>query len=219
MSVITLSPRRVLATRETAWARGLARALARIGATPNAVSLAGVVWALAASAAFFVVPPLAGPPRAIACLLAAAAIQLRLLCNLLDGMLAVEEGLKTPLGDLYNEIPDRLADVAILVGAGAAVRDLPGGLALGCAAAIAALFTAYLRVLGGSLGVTQPFTGPMAKQHRMFVLTVAALCGAAEAALGLPLRAMLAGLAVIVIGAIATAGRRIALIADELEAR
>src|SRR5262249_59109954 len=111
------------------------------------------------------------------------------------------------------------AGVAILVGAGAAVRDLPGGLALGCAAAIAALFTAYLRVLGGSLGVTQPFTGPMAKQHRMFVLTVAALCGAAEAALGLPLRAMLAGLAVIVIGAIATAGPRVAPIPDRPGAR
>jgi phosphatidylglycerophosphate synthase len=214
MTTAVLSPRRALATRNAAWAKRLARMLRELGATPNAVSVAGVVWALAACAAFALVPSMTGAARATAFVCAAAAIQLRLLCNLLDGMLAVEEGLKTRLGELYNEIPDRLADVAILAGAG-----LAGNRALGCAAAIVALFTAYVRVLGGSLGLTQYFTGPMAKQHRMFVLTVATVWSAGEAAFGAPPRALQVGLAVIVCGAIVTAWRRIRLIAREMEGR
>jgi len=214
MNAGVLSPRRVLATRETAWARRLARMLHEHGATPNAVSVAGAGWALAACAAFALVPSLSGTPQAIAYLAAAAAIQLRLLCNLLDGMLAVEEGLKTKLGDLYNEIPDRLADVAILLGAGAA-----DNVVLGCAAAIAALFTAYIRVLGGSLGVEQRFSGPMAKQHRMFVLTLAAIFGAGEAAARTDPHAMRVGLLIVVVGAIVTAGRRTRLLARDMGAR
>jgi hypothetical protein len=98
-------------------------------------------------------------------------------------------------------------------------RDLTGGLVLGCAAAMAALFTAYIRVLGGSLGLTQRFTGPMAKQHRMFVLTIAALCAAGATALGMTARAMPIGLAIITAGSIVTAYLRIRAIAREMESR
>ena len=73
---------------------------------------------------------------------------------------------------------------SILVGAGYSLRYVTGGVALGWAAAVAAVFTAYVRLLGGSLGVTQHFIGPMAKQHRMFTLTLAALLSAVEALLG-----------------------------------
>ena len=166
-----------------------------------------------------VAPAFTGTGATAAFAVAAAAIQLRLLCNLLDGMLAVEERLATPLGELYNEIPDRIADVVILVGAGAAVRDVTGGLELGCAAAIAAVLTAYVRALGGSLGLTQSFAGPMAKQHRMFVLTIACIGAAVESAFGLGSRAILVALAIIAAGSIVTAGRRIGSIARELEAR
>ena len=34
------------------------------------------------------------------------------LANMLDGLLAVEGGQQTKTGELYNEIPDRIADVA-----------------------------------------------------------------------------------------------------------
>jgi phosphatidylglycerophosphate synthase len=147
------------------------------------------------------------------------AIQLRLLCNLLDGMLAVEQRLGTATGPLFNEIPDRLADLAILVGAGRAVPELSGSAALGWMAAIAALFTAYVRLLAGSLGLTQDFSGPMAKQHRMFVLTLGALAGAIEAAAGAPPYAVDGGLAMVIAGAAVTAWRRIVRAAAELEDR
>ena len=212
------APRRVLATRHAGWAKALAHALGRARVRPNSVSIASVGFALIAGVAFHIVPSLTPGRQATALLAAAAAIQLRLLCNMLDGMLAVEEGLKTRTGDVYNDLPDRVADVLILVGAGYSIRYLPAGAALGWAAAVVALFTAYVRLLGGSLGVTQHFIGPMAKQHRMFTLTLAALLSAVEAISGMPARAMPIALGTIVVGSVATAWRRTARIMRELEA-
>jgi phosphatidylglycerophosphate synthase len=211
-----MTPRRSLATRDAAWSIAIARRLAQRGMTPNAVSMLGVAFAIAAAAALAVAPALAAAPRAATLLVAAGCVQLRLLCNLLDGMLAVEEGLKTPAGDLFNELPDRIADVVILVGAGYAVREEPYGLALGWSAAVVALFTAYVRVLGGSLGVTQHFIGPMAKQHRMFAFTLAVIIAAGETLLGLRPQAMVWGLAVITVGSLITVARRTNRIVAEL---
>lgn len=150
---------------------------------------------------------------------AAAGVQLRLLCNLLDGMLAVEEGLKTKTGEIYNDLPDRVADVLILVGAGYSIGHLPYGPILGWAAALLAVFTAYVRVLGGSLGLTQRFSGPMAKQHRMFTLTLSTLLAAVEALFALPARAMPAGLAVIAAGSLVTVAGRTQRMLAEAKAR
>jgi phosphatidylglycerophosphate synthase len=213
------APRRVLATRNAGWAMALTRTLAAWGVRPNAVSVAGAGFALASGAAFYCSSGAAHGGRGALLLAAAAGIQLRLLCNLLDGMLAVEAGLKSRTGEVFNELPDRLADVLILVGAGYAVRELAYGATLGWAAALAAVFTAYVRVFGGSLGSTQHFIGPMAKQHRMFALTVATLLAAVEAMLDMPSRAIPAGLAVIVVGSVATAIRRTRRILCEVGAR
>ena len=51
-------------------------------------------------------------------LLAAGGIVVRGMGNLLDGMVAVESGKASPFGELFNEISDRVADIAILIGAG-----------------------------------------------------------------------------------------------------
>ena len=50
--------RRVLATRDTDWARSVARVMAGTGVRPNGVSVAGVAFALAAATAFVVSPAL-----------------------------------------------------------------------------------------------------------------------------------------------------------------
>lgn len=213
-----VTERRELRTRNAGWARRLARQLARLGVRPNAVSIASVGFAAGAGICLATAPVARGGARAALLVAAAALVQLRLLCNLLDGMLAVEQGLAAPNGVLYNEIPDRIADVLVLAGAGYA-ESAPWGAALGWTAAALALFTAYVRVLGGSLGVTQSFAGPMAKQHRMFTLTVAAMTSAAETWLGLPMRALPLGLSIVVFGSIMTIGRRIHRMSKELEAR
>jgi phosphatidylglycerophosphate synthase len=213
------APRRKLATRSAGWAVALSRWLGRIGVRPNTVSIAGVAFAAVAAVAFALGPELDRRNQAALLLVAAASIQLRLLCNLLDGMLAVEEGFKSRTGEIYNDLPDRVADVVILVGAGYSVRFLAFGVPLGWAAAVLALFTAYVRVLGGSLGVTQHFIGPMAKQHRMFTLTVATLLAAVETLLDMPSWAIPIGLGVIVVGSIVTVFRRVERIAGEVNAR
>jgi phosphatidylglycerophosphate synthase len=103
---------------------------------------------------------------------AAGLIQLRLLANMLDGMVAVASGRASPLGELYNEVPDRVSDAAVLIGLGYA----PGGSPeLGYAAAALAVFCAYIRAVGKSAGAGSDFRGPMAKQQRMFTVTVTAL--------------------------------------------
>ena len=216
----SLAPaRRVLSTRDARWARTMAHGLARAGVRPNAVSIAGVVFAAGACAAFAGVPDRSPLAAAVLLVVAAASIQLRLLCNLLDGMLAVEEGLKSATGEIYNELPDRLADVLVLAGAGYALPYVRVAPMLGWLAAVLAVLTAYVRVLGGSLGAEQPFVGPMAKQHRMFTLTVAALAGAVEAIWGLQIRSLSVGLLAIVVGSAVTVIRRIRLIAGEVNAR
>jgi phosphatidylglycerophosphate synthase len=185
--------------------------------TPNQVSVASLVFAALAAFAFQRAGTSGPTPGWLVA--AVAGIQLRLLCNLLDGLLAIEGGLKSKTGDLYNEIPDRAADILILVGAGVALPALPWGMRLGVSAAILAVLTAYVRLLGGSLGLQQDFVGPMAKQHRMFTLSVGSLAAAIEYALLGSVIALWAALAVIVVGSAVTLARRIRRIALGLQAR
>ena len=167
--------RRPLKSRRSAPIRRLAAALAARRVSPNAISIAGVVAATAGAAAL-VAAPHAGFAARVALLAAAAlAIQLRLLCNLLDGLVAVEGGLGGPDGELFNEVPDRIADSLFLVAAGYAA-SMPE---MGWAAALAAALTAYVRVLGGALRQRQDFSGFMSKPRRMALLTAACLVAVA----------------------------------------
>jgi phosphatidylglycerophosphate synthase len=179
------------------------------------VSAASVAFSLAAGAAFVLVPHAPAAWQAVLLVAAAAAIQLRLLANLLDGLLAVEGGLASQTGELWNDVPDRVADVAILVAAGYAT-DWEW---LGWTAAAGALLTAYTRVLGGALGTRQYFDGPMAKQHRMALVTAACLLSLLELAFGFEGRLLAAALMVVAAGSLLTAVRRLRLVAGELRAR
>lgn len=115
-----------------------------------------------------------------ALLLAGGLVQARLLCNMLDGLVAVECGKGGPTGDFFNEVPDRVEDALILGAAGwAAGRPL-----LGAVAAWLALATAYVRAYRVTRGHGQDFCGPGAKPHRMFVVTVGAIVAAAGAFVG-----------------------------------
>src|SRR6185369_7483274 len=212
--------RRPLKTRQRRWAQALAARIAATGVSPNQISVTSLFFALVGCACL-VASPRVGRPGVQALLLAAAAgsIQLRLLCNLLDGLVAVEGGKRTPTGEIYNDAPDRAADVALLAGAGYAVQSVPWGADLGWAAATAAVVTAYVRYLGASMGTPQFFIGPMAKQQRMAALTLACLAGAGEAIAGWPGYAIPAVLALVVAGAAVTVARRLHAIARAVEAR
>lgn len=196
--------RRPLASRGTAWAQALTRLLARAGATPNAISVAGMGAALLGGACLWGAGGAADGPRTALLLGGALFCQMRLLCNLLDGMVAVEAGRGTPDGAFWNEFPDRLSDALILLGAALGT----GQPALGWAAVAAAFLTAYIRELGVSCGAPADFSGPMAKPHRMALITGAAVLSLAEPWWQGSGQVMALALWVVALGAAATALRR-----------
>lgn len=209
--------RRPVPARETGWAHRTAPKLQRLGLTPNQVSIASVVFAAVAAACFVASARVADGPRIVLLLIAAAMMPLRLLCNLFDGMLAVEGGMKSPVGGIYNELPDRFADTLFLAGAGYAVADFAWGVQLGWAAATFSIIVAYVRGLGVTLGTPQYYDGPMAKPRRMHVLIAGCVLSSLEIVAGWPRGSVLAvALAVILIGEMLTIGNRVRLIAAYL---
>lgn len=165
--------RRPVAARNSGWAGRAAQWLAATEVTPNQISAGSVGFAALAFAAFWVSAHVSALPRALLLISAAGACQMRLICNLLDGMVAIEGGKKAPDGPFWNEAPDRAADMLILVGLGLAA-GAPGH---GWAAAALAVLTAYLRELGRAEGLPADFGGPLAKPQRMAVVTGGALLG------------------------------------------
>ena len=210
-----MAERRPLKSRSSKWANALASQLVRWRVRPNAISLFSIAFALIAAAGFFLSRNADAKQRLIWLLVAAAGIQLRLLCNLLDGMVAVEGKLGSKTGEIFNDFPDRIADPIIIVPAGYAI----GIAELGWLAGLLAVMTAYVRVLGGSMGVPQDFRGPMAKPHRMATLTVAAIADGVAGLYNWRGRLLLIALAILVVGTIVTMARRTARIARELNAR
>ena len=202
------SERRPLKTRDVAAFQRLASWMVARRLRPNAISFSSIVFAAAAGAC------LAGTsssPSRWLFVLAAAFAQLRLLANMLDGMVAIGSGTPSALGDMWNEVPDRIADSLILVGAGYA---LGGSIVLGYVATMFALFTAYLRAFGATHGVKGLFLGPMAKPHRMAAMTAACLWAAVvptswPGGIGLQPGAMTIALWVIVLGGVVTVVRRL----------
>ena len=158
--------RRPLKTRSAGWAGALARGLGAAGLSPNAISTIGILFAALGAWAF-----IEASGNRWMWLIGGLCIQMRLLANMLDGLVAVEGGRKSATGALFNEVPDRIEDALLLVAAGYA----GGSPELGYGAALLAFGTAYIRATGGALGFAQDFVGPMAKQHRMFALTLGAI--------------------------------------------
>ena len=201
--------RRPIKSRDLKIAHRMANALIARKVSANVISVISVFFAAVAAAALVATARVEEPQARLGFVLAAVFIQLRLLANLLDGMVAVGSGRASAVGELYNEVPDRIADGLILVAAGFAAGSLP---ALGYVAALLAVFIAYLRALGGTVGARHLFVGPMSKSHRMAALTAACLYSAA-----MPMhRAMLVVLAVVILGAVVTSVRRLWRIAAQL---
>src|SRR5438045_4216085 len=176
----TTTARRPLKTRQKEWAKAIAHFLVRQRVHPNVISVMSIIFAALAGVALSSSSYSTPPHRVLLLLVAVAGIQLRLLCNMLDGMVAVEGKMQTKSGEIFNDLPDRISDALILVPAGYAVPELPYGPVLGWCAALLAIFTAYVRLLGGASGLTQSFMGAMAKPHRLAALTVACLLSVVE---------------------------------------
>jgi len=191
--------------------------LARRGVRPNVISVASAVFAAGAGACLWSAGQAAPATLAWHYLGAALLIQLRLLCNLFDGMVAIEGGFKTKSGEIFNELPDRFADAFILIGAGYSIAASDWMPWLGWLAAVLAVLTAYVRALGASAGAQQEFCGPMAKQHRMALMTLACVGAAALAWLKVEFALMPWALGLVAAGCMVTVFRRARRIIRALE--
>lgn len=162
----TSDSRRPLTSRDTNWAKQTATFLAKNNVSPNFISILSMLFAGLALLAFYLDSTTSGL-HVLYMVLAIAGIQLRLLMNLLDGMVAIEHNKKSAVGGLYNEVPDRVSDTLIIFGVGLTVKQMHYGMDMAYLAIIIALATAYIRALGASLNCGHFFLGPMAKPHRM----------------------------------------------------
>lgn len=208
---MTDANRRPLTSRDTRWAKALAARLVASNVTPNQISQASVGFAALGFLLFWAAAGSTGILQALCLILAAATVQLRLLCNLLDGMVAIEGGKSAPTGPFWNEAPDRAADALFLAGAGLAAHHP----VLGLASAALAVATAYVRELGRAEGFPPDFSGPMAKPHRMAALTIGSLLAVVYA----PAWTLQATLWIIALGTAATILRRSLRLLSNLDAR
>jgi phosphatidylglycerophosphate synthase len=161
---IESADRRPIAARNWRISQTLAGWLVRRGISANAISVFGMLCGIAAGLSLAATTLLPDFVR-LFWLLSALLILLRLLANMFDGT-------ASPLGELFNEVPDRVSDAATLIGLGYAAGGAP---VLGFVAACVALFVAYVRTVAKTAGAPQDFCGPMAKPHRMFAVIAAGL--------------------------------------------
>jgi phosphatidylglycerophosphate synthase len=210
--------RRPIATRNRKWAQDATAWLASRKVSPNAISIAGMCACIVAGCALGITSIV---NYRILWLIAAAGAQLRLTANMLDGMVAIASTRTTKTGELYNEVPDRVSDAAVFIGAGLAWS---GNTTLGYIATILAIFTAYVRAAGKIAGAPNEFCGPMAKQHRMLVITLVCLFAALTprswqfiTCYDLQIGVMTLGLLIIIAGSIITVIRRLARISRALK--
>jgi phosphatidylglycerophosphate synthase len=210
MEPYQVGDRRPLASRSWKISERIAQWLAAHHVSPNAISIAGMFCGIAAGAMLFVTQTL--PQGWIFWLGGALCVQLRLLANLFDGMVAVLRQIPSPVGELFNEVPDRVSDAATLIGFGYAAGS---NSLLGFVATIFAIFLAYLRAQGKVAGGHQEFCGPMAKQQRMATVTITAvICAIFPAAVAWKLPTI--ALWLIIFGCLITCARRLQRISAAL---
>jgi phosphatidylglycerophosphate synthase len=171
-----MNNRREVTSRDSKFANRAALWIANMNISPNTISVLSIVFSIITLFSFYL-DSVNYLNHLLAMILAIVGIQGRLIMNLLDGMVAIEFNKKSLVGGLYNEVPDRISDTLIIFGAGLLVAKYKFGMDLAYFAIILSAFTAYIRTLGASLNSPHFFSGPMAKQHRMALITISCVIG------------------------------------------
>lgn len=146
--------------------RPLAARLARAGITANQVTVAAGLGSVGLGAALCLAP------RPWLFLVLAPWMFVRMALNALDGMLAREFGMESPLGTYLNELADVVADTTLIL---PFALHGPGALAAGLALAFAATVSEFAGALGAGLGAGRRNEGPMGKSDRALLLALLAL--------------------------------------------
>ncbi len=138
--------------------RPTARLLADAGVTANQVTLVTMGVSLATG-----ITVLLYLDSAVVLWLIPGALLVRLANNHIDGLLAKEHGMKTPLGGILNELSDVFCDAALYLPL-AWVAGISSGLVV--LAVFLGLMTEMVGVAAVSVGATRREDGPMSKKPR-----------------------------------------------------
>ena len=147
--------------------RPVCNGLARIGVTANQVTVSAMLLSIAVGALFAL-----NPSEAWAAFLVPAALFVRMALNAIDGMLAREHGMQSPLGGILNELGDVVSDAALYL----PFAFVPGiDPAVVVAAVLLALLTEFAGIVAVPIGASRRYDGPMGKSDRAFVFGALAL--------------------------------------------
>jgi phosphatidylglycerophosphate synthase len=164
MALYQPTSRRPIATIFRGTANGAVKFCQKFDISPDAVSYASVVSAALATTCFWW-----STTWPVLLLGAVFFCFARLWMNMLDGMVALATGKASLRGEILNDVPDRISDVIIFVGAAhSGWCHIIGGYWV----AIFALLVAYVGTFGQAVGVQREFSGVMAKPWRMVALAV-----------------------------------------------
>jgi len=147
--------------------RPICRTLARIGISANQVTILAMLISISVGINFAVYPN-----SNWAALLIPVWLFLRMALNAIDGMLAREHGMQSPLGGILNELSDVVSDAALY---------LPFALVAGISPLIVitvvvlAIVAEMTGVVAVQIGASRRYDGPMGKSDRAFVFGLLAL--------------------------------------------
>jgi CDP-diacylglycerol--glycerol-3-phosphate 3-phosphatidyltransferase len=180
--------------------RPLCRSLVGVGATANHITVAAMLLSFATGACILVWPQARWP-----LVLVPGALFLRMALNAIDGMIAREHDMQTPLGAILNELGDVFSDSAIYLPL-AVVPAFRAPLVVGVV--LLSVISEMAGVVGVQIGASRRYDGPMGKSDRAFVFGVVCLI----VGLGVPSHPwmdwVLAVLVVLLIATIVNRGRR-----------
>lgn len=139
----------------------------RIGMTPNQVTLLALACSIALAVCMIIYAESSVPWLCLP-----AWLFVRMALNAIDGIMARECNLQSPLGAVLNEVGDVIADTALF---------LPFMMIAGVNMwavllfAFAAMLTEMTGIIGVQIGASRRYDGPMGKSDRAFVVGALAL--------------------------------------------
>lgn len=147
--------------------RPIVNRLARIGVSPNQVTIFAIGLSMITGAllALFY-------QHTLILILFPIVMFIRMALNAIDGMLAKEHDMKTPLGNILNELGDVLSDACLFL----PFALLPGFSApLIVTIVIFSIVSEMTGILGVVIGASRRYDGPMGKSDRAFIFGVLAI--------------------------------------------
>jgi CDP-diacylglycerol--glycerol-3-phosphate 3-phosphatidyltransferase len=141
--------------------RPIIKSLARVGLTPNAITLFAVIGSIVTGS----MVAISGSRPFL--LLLPAWLFVRMALNAIDGMMARELGMASQLGAVLNEIGDAVSDLGLYLPLAFVYHPAQWPVV---AFSIGAVLTEFCGLLGRALGATRRYDGPMGKSDRAFVV-------------------------------------------------